>query len=161
MTNLIRNHDSRGIATNGTNPTWDAFRVMDALLGWDPLREGGRLSHLSTFSPTFDVEELKDAYVVKADLPGLTESDVDVTVTGNALTIAGKREAEQEREGQRYYAIERGYGAFSRTVTLPDGANLDDLSANLKNGVLTLHIPKRPEVQPRKISLGNNGGAGA
>jgi len=76
---------------------------------------------------------------------------------GNALTISGKREAEQEREGQRYYAIERGYGAFSRTFSLPDGANLDELSANLKNGVLTLHIPKRPEVQPRKISLGKSG----
>jgi HSP20 family protein len=161
MTNLIRrNHDSRGIATNGTNPTWDALRVMDALLGWDPLREGTRVSYQSTFSPTFDVEELKDAYILKADLPGLTESDVDVTVMGNALTISGKREAEQEREGQRYYAIERGYGAFSRTFSLPDGANLDDLSANLKNGVLTLHIPKRPEVQPRKISLGKSG-AGA
>jgi HSP20 family protein len=133
---------------------------MDALLGWDPLREGNRLSHLSTFSPNFDVEELKDAYVLKADLPGLTESDVDVTVTGNALTIAGKREAEQEREGQRYYAIERGYGAFSRSVTLPDGANLDELSANLKNGVLTVHVPKRPEVQPRKVTLGKSG-AGA
>lgn len=161
MTNLIRrNHDTRGIATNGTNPTWDAFRLMDALLGWEPLREGDRHSHLSTFSPTFDVEEVKDAYILKADLPGLNESDVDVTVMGNALTISGKREAEQEREGQRYYAIERGYGAFSRTVTLPDGANLDELSANLKNGVLTLHIPKRPEVQPRKISLGKSG-AGA
>ena len=164
MTNLIRrNHDSRGIATNGTNPmnhTWDALRVMDALLGWDPLREGTRVSYQSTFSPTFDVEEVKDAYILKADLPGLTESDVDVTVMGNALTISGKREAEQEREGQRYYAIERGYGAFSRTFSLPEGANLDDLSANLKNGVLTLHVPKRPEVQPRKISLGKSG-AGA
>lgn len=160
MTNLIRrNHDSRGIATNGTNPTWDALRVMDALLGWEP-REGTRVSYQSTFSPTFDVEELTDAYVLKADLPGLTESDVDVTVMGNAVTISGKREAEQEREGQRYYAIERGYGAFSRTFSLPDGANLGDLSANLKNGVLTLHIPKRPEVQPRKISLGKSG-AGA
>ncbi|HVZ75445.1 MAG TPA: Hsp20/alpha crystallin family protein [Polyangia bacterium] len=161
MTNLIRrNHDSRDFATNGTNPAWDAFRMMDALLGWDSLREGTRLGHLSAFTPTFDVEELKDAYVVKADLPGLRENDLDVTVMGNALTISGKREAEQEREGQRYYALERGYGAFSRTVTLPDGANLDDLSANLKDGVLTLHIPKRPEVQPRKINLGN-GGAGA
>ena len=161
MTNLIRrNHDSRGIATNGTNPTWDTLRMMDALLGWPPLREGNWSSHTSNFSPTFDVEELKDAYVVKADLPGLAESDVDVTVTGNALTVSGKREAEQEREGHRYYAIERGYGAFSRTFSLPDGARLDDLSANLKNGVLTVHIPKRPEVQPRKISLGKSG-AGA
>jgi HSP20 family protein len=160
MTNLIsRNHDSRGIATNGTSPAWDAFRMMDALLGWDSLREGLRTSHQSTFSPTFDVEELKDAYLVKADLPGLTEADIDVTVMSNALTISGKREAEQEREGQRYYAVERAYGAFSRTFSLPDGANLDDLSATLNNGVLTLHIPKRPEVQPRKISLGK-GGAG-
>ena len=159
MTNLIRrNHDSRGIATNGTSPNWDAFRVMDALLGWEP-REGARAAYESTFSPSFDVEELKEAYLLKGDLPGLTEADVDVTVMGNALTISGKREAEQEREGLRYYAIERGYGGFSRTFSLPDGANLDDLSANLKNGVLTLHIPKRPEVQPRKISLGK-GGAG-
>lgn len=161
MTNLIRrNHDSRGIATNGTNHTLDAFRMMDALLAWDPLREGTPLAYPGTFSPTFDVEEVKDAYVLKADLPGLSESDVDVTVMGNALTISGKREAEPEREGRRYHAIERGYGAFSRTVTLPDGANLDELSANLKNGVLTVHIPKRPEVQPRKISLGKSG-AGA
>lgn len=161
MTNLIRrNTDTRRIATNGANPTWDAFRMMDALLGWDPLREGTRISHLGAFTPTCDVEELKDAYVVKADLPGLAESDVDVTVMGNALTISGKREAAHESEGQRYYAIERGYGAFSRTFCLPDGANLDELSANLKNGVLTLHIPKRPEVQPRKITLGK-GGSGA
>jgi HSP20 family protein len=111
MTNLIRrNHDSRGIATNRAVPAnhlWDAFRMMDALLGWEPLRERARLSHQSTFSPTFDVEELKDAYVLKADLPGLTESDVDVTVVGNALTISGKRQFERETEGQRYYALER------------------------------------------------------
>jgi HSP20 family protein len=158
MTNLIRrNHDSRSIATNGTNPTLDAFRMMDELLGWAPPREGAWLAHASTFSPTFDVEELKDAYIIKADLPGLTESDVDVTVTGNALTVSGRREVEQEREDHRYHAIERGYGTFSRTFSLPDGANLDELSANLKNGVLTLHIPKRPEVQPRKISLGQGG----
>lgn len=157
MTNLIRrNHDSRGVATTGTNPTWDPFRVMDALLRGDPLREGPRVSYQSAFAPSFDVEELKDAYLLRADLPGLTEADVDVTVMGNALTISGKREAEQEREGQRYYVIERGYGAFSRTFSLPDGANLDDLSADLKNGVLTLHVPKRPEVQPRKISLGKS-----
>lgn len=161
MNNLIRrNHDNRGIATNGSNPTWDAFRMMDALLGWDPVREGGRAAHLGAFAPTFDVEEVRDAYILKADLPGLSESDVDVTVVGNALTISGKREVEQEREGQRYHALERGYGAFSRSFSLPDGANLDELSANLKNGVLTLHIPKRPEIQPRKISLRKSDASG-
>jgi HSP20 family protein len=133
--------------------------MMDALLGWDPLRERTPSLHLSSFAPSFDVEELEDAYAIKADLPGLAESDVDVTVTGNTLTVSGKREPEREPEGQRYYALERGYGAFSRTFSLPDGANLDDLSASLKNGVLVLHIPKRPEVQPRKISL-SKGGAG-
>jgi HSP20 family protein len=155
MTNLTRRNPDN-IATNGTNPTWDAFRMMDALLGWEPLREG-RISHQNTFSPSFDVQELKDAYLLRADVPGLTEADVDVTVMGNALTISGRREAEQEREGQRYYAMERGYGTFSRTFSLPDGASLDDLTADLKNGVLTLQIPKRPEVQPRKISLRKNG----
>ena len=154
MTNLIRNHQTANTTPTRhvANPTWDAFRMMDALLGWaQPTETWGPPP--SAFSPRFDVEERKDAYLVRADLPGLTEGDVDVTVTGNAVTVAGRREAEQAHEGQRYYAGERGFGAFSRTFSLPDGANLDDLSASLKNGVLTLHIPKRPEVQPRKVKL--------
>ncbi|MEA2654811.1 MAG: hypothetical protein QOI23_176 [Chloroflexota bacterium] len=157
--NLIRrNHDDRTIATSRTNPTLDAFRMMDALLGWDRFNDGSGASQSSAFWPTFEVVELKDAYEVKADLPGLTEKDVEVTVTGNALTVSGKREPELGQEGNRYYAMERGYGAFTRTFGLPDGANFDSLSANLKNGVLTLHVPKRPEVQPRKINLGNGRG---
>ena len=154
MTNLIRNLQPAAATTSRhrNNPAWDAFRMMDALLGLaQPTETWGPSA--STFSPRFDVEERKDAYLVKADLPGLTESEIDVTVTGNAVTVAGKREAEQLHEGQAYYAGERSFGAFSRTFSLPDGANLDDLSANLKNGVLTLHIPKRPEVQPRRVSL--------
>lgn len=161
MTNLLRrNPDNRGIATSGRNPTWDTFRMMDALLGWDALREGATVPHRGNFSPPLDVKELKDAYLVKADLPGLTESDIDVTVLGNALTISGKRDPEQESEAEACYAIERRYGAFSRTLSLTDAANLDELTANLENGVLTLHIPKRPELQPRRINFGK-GDAGA
>jgi HSP20 family protein len=162
MTNLIRrNHDDRTVPTNRTqHQPWDPLRMMDALLGWDPLRDGGWNAHERAFSPTFEVKEVRDAYVIQADLPGVNESDVDVTVTGNALTVSGKREAEHAEKSHRYYALERGYGAFSRTFGLPDGVNLDELTANLKNGVLTLHIPKRPEVQPRKISLGKSGGEG-
>ena len=152
MTNLIRNFPHTSTTRNRTNTAWDAFRMMDALLGWAPATETWS-PQTSTFVPRFDVEERKDAYLVRADVPGLGEGDVDVTVTGNVVTVAGKREAEQTQEGQWYHASERSFGAFSRTLTLPDSANLDELSANLKNGVLTLHIPKRPEVQPRKINL--------
>jgi HSP20 family protein len=151
MTNLIRNFPNTSTTRNRTTTPWDAFRMMDALLGWAPATE--TWSPLtSAFVPRFDVEERKDGYLVRADVPGLAEGDVDVTVTGNVVTVAGKREAEQPQEGH-YHANERSFGAFSRTLTLPDSANLDDLSANLKNGVLTLHIPKRPEVQPRKVNL--------
>jgi HSP20 family protein len=156
MTNLIRrNHDDRTLATYRLqNPPWDPYRMMDALLGWDPLRDGASPSYPTAFSPTFEVKELEDAYVIKGDLPGLNESDLDVTVTGSALSVSGKREAEREEGNHRYHALERGYGAFSRTFGLPDGVNLEELTANLVNGVLTIHVPKRPEVQPRKIRLG-------
>jgi HSP20 family protein len=162
MTNLIRrNHDDRTFATSRMqSPTWDPFRMMDALLGWEPVRDGTWVAREALFSPSFDVKETKDAYLIQADLPGLNESDVDVTVTGRALTISGKRHAEHDERDHRYYAMERSYGTFSRTFSLPDGANLDDVSATLKHGVLTLHVPKRLEVQPRKISVGKEGSEG-
>jgi HSP20 family protein len=164
MPNLIRrNQEDRNPRTTQTaTPTspWDPFRVMDALLGWDGSRDALWAGQPRGFSASFEVKELKDAYVINADLPGINENDVDVTVTGNVLTVSGKREAEREDGDHRYHAMERSFGAFTRSFSLPDGVNVDDLTANLKNGVLTLHIPKRPEVQPRKINLGKRGGEG-
>ena len=136
----------------------DPFRMMDALLRWDPFRGGlaqeGWLSRTAEFLPTFDIKETKDAYVVQADLPGVKEDDVEISVNGSVVTVAGKREQEQRDEGDQYFAVERSYGTFARSFSLPDGANLDDVKADLKNGVLTIMIPKRPEVQPRRISIG-------
>jgi HSP20 family protein len=156
MANLIRRNPSRDVQQRerGQEYQWDPFRVMDALLRWDPFRsslgDGGGVS----FQPAFDVKETKDAYVVRADLPGVREGDIDVSVTGNTLTLSGKREQENREENEQYFALERSYGTFMRTLTLPEGANLDDVRAELKDGVLALTIPKRPEVQPRRISIG-------
>ncbi|HVV50904.1 MAG TPA: Hsp20 family protein [Polyangia bacterium] len=146
MTNLTRR-------TVPTITTLNPLHVMDALLRWDPIRDADLGAPTSAYAPAFDVKETKDAYVIQADLPGIREGALDVTVTGAVVTVSGKREPALGGTDERYYALERGYGAFSRTFTLPEGANVDDLSANLDQGVLTLHIPKRPEVQPRKISL--------
>jgi HSP20 family protein len=129
---------------------------MRDLMRWDPFAEMfptvNRLESV-TFAPRFEVKETKDAYVFKGDLPGIDEKDLDITLTGNRLTVSGKREAEQRQENDTYYAYERSYGSFSRSFTLPEGADFEHCEADLSNGVLTLSVPKRPEHQPKKISL--------
>ncbi len=136
--------------------TWDPFEMMREMLRWDPMRElartglgGGELG----FTPSFDVKETKDAYEFKADLPGMKEDDVDISLTGNRLTISGKREEEKRDEGDQYFAYERSYGSFSRSFTLPEGVDAEHVNAELKDGVLSVVVPKKPEVQPRRIQL--------
>jgi HSP20 family protein len=137
---------------------------MQELMGLDPLevmnqwltgagREGGL-----TFVPSFEVKETKDAFIFKADLPGVDEKDLEITLTGDRITVSGKRETEKREESDRFYAYERSYGSFSRAFTLPEGVNADNVDAELKNGVLTIKLPKRPEVQPRRITVGSSTG---
>ena len=94
------------------------------------------------------MKENKDGYVFRADLPGVREDDLDISLTGNRLTISGKREQEKHEQGDTYYANERSYGSFSRAFTLPDGTDAENVRADLKNGVLQVTVPKKPEVQP-------------
>jgi len=136
---------------------WEPFRLMRDLMSWDPFAEmfpTVRQPLASrVFAPSFEVKETADAYVFRADLPGVDENDLDITLTGNRLTVSGKREAEDSQESDTYYAHERAYGSFSRSFTLPDGADVDHADAALKNGVLVVSIPKKAEHQPRKIAL--------
>ena len=134
----------------------DPFRLMRDLIGWDPFREMApvfNLENLSTFNPAFEVKEIKDAYLFKADMPGVKESDIDVTLTGNRLTISGHRNEEHEEKSETYYSCERKYGSFSRSYTLPEGADVKNIHADLKSGVLTVAVPKLPEVQAKKIAV--------
>jgi len=142
---------------------WDPFEMMQDLMRWDPFREMSRRmlgEETGAFVPTFDVKETKDSFVFRADLPGVKDSDVDISLTGNRLTISGRRQEENKEEGEQFYAYERSYGSFSRSFTLPEGIDAEHVQADLKDGVLNVVLPKKPEVQPKRIALKGGGGDG-
>ena len=137
----------------------DPFERMRELMGFDPFEQTGRLAGGDSswgFVPAFEVKETQSAYLFKADLPGVKESDLDITVTGDRITISGKRESEQHDESDRFYAYERNFGSFSRSFTLPEGVDPANCVADLKDGVLHLRLPKLPEVQPKRIQVGTS-----
>ena len=161
MANLIRRNQNE-VAAPSAASVWDPFRAMRDMLHWDPFREleaavGG---DYGLFAPSFDVKENKEGYVFRADLPGVREEDLEISLTGNRLAISGKREQEKHEQGDTYYASERSHGSFSRAFTLPDGTDGENVKAELKNGVLQVIVPKKPEVQPRKITIGKEEGGG-
>jgi HSP20 family protein len=133
----------------------DPLRTMRELLGWDPFREMAPLATVAsaTFAPTFEVKETKDGYCFKADVPGVKESDIEVTLTGNRLTMAGRRDAEKQEQTDTIYTYERSYGEFTRSFTLPEGIDASTTLAELKDGVLTVSVKKLPEAQPKKIAV--------
>ncbi|ADO72078.1 Hsp20/alpha crystallin family protein [Stigmatella aurantiaca] len=141
---------------------WDPFQQMQELMNWDPFELANHPWFANrqgppAFVPAFEVRETKEAYIFKADLPGVDEKDIEVTLTGDRVSVSGKREREKREESERFYAYERSFGSFSRAFTLPEGVDGDNVRADLKNGVLTLTLPKRPEVQPKRIQVASSG----
>ncbi|WP_428265112.1 Hsp20/alpha crystallin family protein [Haliangium sp.] len=145
------------LTTNRGNARYrvsDPFSLARSIFGYDPFFDEPRAAK-ATFSPAFEVKEREDAYLVVADVPGVAESDLDLSINGNVLTVSGSRAAEPRREGETYYLYERPYGSFSRSFSLPDEANTEAIAAKLDAGVLTVTIGKRAESKPRKIALSN------
>jgi len=143
-----------------TQASWDPFRAMRELFRWDPFREMAPLGAATAgiaFAPDFEVKETKDGYEFKADVPGIKDKDIEVSCSGNLLTITGKREAEQQEKGDTFYVYERSYGSFTRSFTLPSGVDADHIKAELKDGVLNVLAPKKPEAQPKKITVQSGG----
>jgi HSP20 family protein len=140
---------------------WDPMRAMRELMRWDPFREMMPSAAFPTFAaegrasfnPTFDVTETQDGYVFKADVPGVKLDDLEITTKGNRLQIAGKRESEQEQKTDTVYTYERQHGSFTRSFTLPEGADVEHARSELKDGVLTLVIPKQASAQAKKIEV--------
>ena len=128
----------------------DPFSIARELLSWDPFYSG---RPASAFSPPFEVKETTDAFVLKADLPGVAESELDLAVHNNVLTVSGNRQAEERKDGESYALYERQFGSFSRSFALPDMADGERIDAKLDRGVLTVTIAKKALAKPRKISL--------
>ncbi len=155
MANIsVRKDIPSSLPTIGTQ-AMDPFRIMRDMLAWDPFRDLRPLTNYGevAFSPSFEVKETKDQYLFRADVPGVKDSDLEVSITGDRLLISGKREAEVSDKGDTWYTYERSYGSFSRSFTLPTGVDVDHAKAELKDGVLNLALPKLPEAQARKISV--------
>jgi len=108
------------------------------------------------FAPQFNVKETENAYVITADLPGVKEEDLDLSLTGNHLTVSGKREAESKRDEENFHIYERRFGSFSRSFLLPDEADGEAVAADLKDGVLVLSIAKKSQAKPKKITIKKN-----
>jgi HSP20 family protein len=144
---LVRNGNGNG--STQTTRYRDPFAMARDLLSWDPFV--GRPA--SAFAPAFEVKETGDMFVVRADVPGVAESDLDINVHNNILTVSGSRQAEERKDGESYQLYERQYGSFSRSFSLPDMADGERIEAKLENGVLELTIAKKAEAKPRKITL--------
>ena len=103
--------------------------------------------------PAMDLVETADHYVLRADLPGLSDEDVNVELQDNMLTISGERKPEHESQQEGYYRLERAFGAFSRSLTLPDGIDPGAVQARFDRGVLEIRIPKPEQKKPRHVQI--------
>jgi HSP20 family protein len=103
--------------------------------------------------PRFDVHETAGEIVLRADLPGIKQENLEITLTANQLRIAGKREAVKHEESEHSYLAEREYGTFERVFTLPEGIDSEKLQATMSDGVLSVVVPKKPQAQPRQIPI--------
>ena len=141
---------SNGSGTPARYIARDPFQVARDLLSWDPFSSARQVS---AYTPPFEVKETTEAFVLKADIPGVAEPDLDIAVHNNVLTVSGTRHAEERKDGDSFALYERQYGSFSRSFALPETADGDRVEAKLAAGVLTLTIAKRTEAKPRKIVL--------
>ena len=134
---------------------WQMMREMMI----DPFRVFQQMSNQGrevALNPQFEVRETDDAFVFKGDMPGIKNDDLDISLVGNNLQITGKRDCETESGEGTWHTYERSYGSFTRSFALPESADLDKVRCDLKDGVLTLVVPKRAGTQPhrRKIQIG-------
>lgn len=153
MTDIVKKTGDQQLAPR---TEWDPFRAMRDLLRWDPFREMAPMIPAVdrfAFAPSFDVTEDKDAFLFKADVPGVKSEDLEITTQGNRIQITGKRDNEHEQKTGSVYTYERQYGSFTRSFTLPDGVDISLAKSELKDGVLTLVIPKQPSAQAKKIEI--------
>lgn len=122
------------------------------LWAWDPFRESGETAR---FMAPIDLKESDTAYTMQADLPGMSDKDVEIEVSDGVLTLKGEKKTERTEKKDNYHLSERSFGSFQRSIRVPAGVEIDKISADFKNGVLTVSMPKSKEAQKKakKISI--------
>jgi HSP20 family protein len=139
--------------------TWDPFRDVDELMGRYPAfsrvmqRWMGEGDEAASWAPQADISETAKEYVIKADLPGVKKDDVKVAVTDGRITLSGERKEAKTEKGENQIRVERFYGQFSRSFSLPEDIDPAHIEAKSENGTLTVHIPKKPGAKPKAVAI--------
>ena len=147
--------------------TYDPFRELRSLqddvnrLFSSSFTRGGSDNEMmrGAWSPSVDIYENKDQIVLEVELPGMKPEDVDISIENNLLTIHGERKFEKKDEQDNFHRVERSYGSFTRSFTLPPTVSSDNVDATFENGMLRLTLTKREEAKPRRIEIKAGGGA--
>jgi len=129
-------------------------RLMDDWFGYGRLPTvfgGAEVDRL--LKPALDVAETEHSYVVRAELPGVNKEDVTITIEDGVLTIAGEKKREEEHKDQSWHRVERSYGSFQRTLSLPKGVDGDKAEAAYKDGILTVELPKHDQAKPKTLKV--------
>ena len=139
---------------------WDPYRDLSSIadrfnraLGTVAGRERDEELNLGTWVPPVDISEDKDRITLTAELPGFREDQVEVQMEGGVLTIRGERKFEEEKEGRNFHRLERSYGHFVRSFTLPNNVDREEIRASFNNGLLEIELPKSEEARPRQIKV--------
>ena len=140
---------------------WDPVRELDSLQSdmnrlFDRFFDNGRAGNGTArrWIPAMDLVESEDHIVLRADLPGMTEDDVEIEIKDGVLTVSGERKAEHEEKREGFHRVERAFGRFSRSLTLPQGVAADKVTAGFDNGVLEVKVPKPEEAKPTRVQIG-------
>lgn len=152
-----------GLTRRETGKSWDPFRELEEMqnrLSWmfgrAPIRRGdGGEENITVaeWAPLVDITEDDKEYLVTAELPGLKKEDVKVTVEQGVLLLQGERKFEKEEKNRRYHRVERAYGSFVRSFSVPDDAEGTKISADFKEGILRVHLPKSEHAKPKSIDV--------
>lgn len=141
---------------------WDPFRELSSLQNrmsrlfeesFGPLGHREEQLGMGTFMPAVDVYEDEHAITLKMEVPGIEQKDIDVRLENSVLTVHGERKLEKDEKQENFQRIERQYGSFTRSFTLPNTINTDDVTANYENGVLKVRLAKRAEAKPKQIKV--------
>ena len=140
---------------------WDPFRELEDMserlnrvFSRPTLRNTGKENlTVADWMPTVDISETESEYLIKAELPEVRKEDVKVMVENGVLTLQGERRQEKEEKGRRFHRVERSYGSFVRSFTLPESVDEGGVKAEYKDGVLALHLPKSEKVKPKAIDV--------